>query len=264
MKRIAIVYNNFVKNSYELALKMQKLLKEHSFEAETIKVEELKNQNFEFVFAIGGDGTLLKVAKFYSKFSLPVLGVNLGRLGFLAQTKENEIEEAISKILSNKINIEDRLMLQSNDFLALNDFVIKGATSSRTSKFNLSINDKFVCDYIADGLIIATPTGSTAYGLSAGGPVLSPKLNAIVIVPICPHTLTARPLVIPYDEKISISTCQDNTTFSVAADGEDLGFFTATIDIQKSKTTAKLALLRNDDFYSILRNKLNWGVSPKN
>lgn len=264
VKKFAIIYNKFIKNSYNVSLNTSKLLKDRGVYAELISSDGLKNENFDFIFVVGGDGTFLKIAKFYSKFNLPVFGINLGRLGFLSQAKESELELAIEKIIKKEINIEERLMLKSGKFLALNDFVVKGAITSRTSKFRLSVNETFVCDYIADGIIISTPTGSTAYGLSAGGPVLSPKLNSIVIVPICPHTLTARPLVIPGDEKISISTCCDNTTFSITADGEDVGEFSASIDISKAETTAKLALIKSEEFYSVLRNKLNWGVSPKN
>jgi len=216
------------------------------------------------VFVIGGDGTLLKAARFYAKEFTPVFGINLGRLGFLSQTKENELSESIEKILAGKYKIEDRLMLVSNDnVLALNDFVIRGSSTSRTARFYLKIDDKFVCDYLADGLIVSTPTGSTAYGLSAGGPVLSPSLNATTIIPICPHTLTARPLVIPSNEKITISTCDTCTSFVIVADGQDTYNVNSKIEIEKSKFSAKLALLDDNEFYSVLRNKLHWGLAPK-
>ena len=166
-------------------------------------------------------------------------------------------------ILENEFRIEERTMLESSNAIALNDFVIKGVATSRTSRFYLKINNKFVCDYLADGVIISTPTGSTAYGLSAGGPVISPNVKAFVIVPICPHTLTARPLVIPSDEDITITTSDNNCEYMIAADGQQVGTFTDSVSIKKSKFTAKLALLENDEFYSVLREKLHWGVSPK-
>lgn len=262
-KIFGIVYNPIVKNSSEVLQSLENLLTTKNLRFKKFTVDAM-NGGVDFVFVIGGDGTLLKAARFYSKESIPVFGINLGRLGFLSQTKESELSESVEKILSDKYKIEDRLMLVSGDGMpALNDFVIKGASASRTSRFYLSVNGKFVCDYMADGLIISTPTGSTAYGLSAGGPVLSPLLNAIVIVPICPHTLTARPLVIPSNEKITVSTCDSCTSFIVTADGQDSFNVTSKIDIEKSKFSAKLALLDDNEFYSVLRNKLHWGVAPK-
>ena len=159
------------------------------------------------------------------------------------------------------------LSAYGDNVLALNDIVIKGDTFSRTSKLFLYINGKVVCDYLADGIIISTPTGSTAYTLSAGGPVMVPGLDAIVIVPICAHTLTARPLVIPADEEIKITSCNTCSRLKMSADGQD------TIDIssddcvviKKSTTQAKLVILEKDgnDFYAILREKLQWGVAPE-
>lgn len=262
-KKLGIVYNPIVKNSSEVLQSLETLLTNKQLQYEKFTIDSMKF-GVDFVFVIGGDGTLLKAARFYSNEFTPVFGINLGRLGFLSQTKEVDLAQSVEKILNNKYKIEERLMLVSNDgALALNDFVIKGASSSRTSRFYLNIDGKFVCDYLADGLIVSTPTGSTAYGLSAGGPVLSPSLNAITIVPICPHTLTARPLVIPSSEKITISTCDACTSFIVIADGQDSYNVNSKIEIEKSKFSAKLALLDDNEFYSVLRNKLHWGVAPK-
>lgn len=262
-KKLGIVYNPIVKNTKEVLQSLKDLLSAKNLHFEEFTIDTLKS-GVDFVFVIGGDGTLLKTARFYAKEFTPVFGINLGRLGFLSQTQESDLQNSVEKILNNKYKIEDRLMLVSNDgLLALNDFVIKGASTSRTSKFHLSIDGKFVCDYMADGLIISTPTGSTAYGLSAGGPVLSPNLNAIAIVPICPHTLTARPLVITSNEKITISTCDACSSFVVVADGQDSYNVNSKIDIEKAKFSAKLALLDDNEFYSVIRNKLHWGVAPK-
>ena len=155
-------------------------------------------------------------------------------------------------------------MLKSDKYQALNDFVIKGISKTRSAKFALKINEKFVCDYIADGLIVSTPTGSTAYGLSAGGPVLNPNLEAFVIVPICPHTLNARPIVIPTNEKITITSFEDDVNeFNLIIDGSEIVETDSSIIIEKSEFKANLALLENDEFYCVLRDKLNWGVAPK-
>ena len=145
------------------------------------------------------------------------------------------------------------------DKVALNDFVIKGCNQSRTSKFYLEINDKEVCNYVADGLIISTPTGSTAYGLSAGGPVVYPTMDAIVIVPICPHTLNARPLVIPAGEKVAVKTA--DSLLSVAIDGYETENCVDKITIEACEKKAVLAFLKNSSFYEVLRDKLHWGAS---
>ena len=152
-------------------------------------------------------------------------------------------------------------MLSSLDSVALNDFVIKGCDSSRTSKLYLEINGKEVCDYIADGLIISTPTGSTAYGLSAGGPVIYPTMDAISIVPICPHTLNARPLVVPVTEVITVKS--GDKLLSVSIDGYESKSCVEKITIKTAPQKAILAFLNKGRFYTVLRNKLHWGISPK-
>lgn len=263
LNKIGIVYNKKVDNAIGALESLESALSAHCANFESFNLDELQ-EGFDFIFVIGGDGTLLKAARFYSKFETPVFGINLGRLGFLSQAKECEIKRAVSDILQGNYKIENRLMLSSDKgSLALNDFVIKGSSASRTSKFSLSINDKFVCEYLADGLIISTPTGSTAYGLSAGGPVLSPSLDALAIVPICPHTLTARPLVIPSTEKITITTCEVCPSFIVVADGQNSYTVSSDITIRKSDKFAKLALLNDDEFYFVLRDKFHWGIAPK-
>jgi NAD+ kinase len=151
-------------------------------------------------------------------------------------------------------------MLTSGAYIALNDFVIKGCSHSRTSKFYLDINGKSVCDYIADGLIISTPTGSTAYCLSAGGPILNPKLDAIIVTPICPHTLNVRPLVIPASDVVTVKTGDKPLGISIDGIEQDCA---DKITIKATSFKANLAFLKNDGFYSVLRNKLHWGISPE-
>ncbi len=258
--RYAVAYNPNIEHSREARTALCSMLMEYGISADVLDIDNLKS-GYDFVFVIGGDGTILKSARFYAKYQTPVFGVNLGRLGFLSQSGVDDLECAVSKILNGEYIVEDRLMLASGEYSALNDFVVKSSVSGRTSRFSLKINEKTVCDYLADGIIVATPTGSTAYGLSAGGPVLVPGLQAIVIVPICPHTLTARPLVIPESEKISICI-NDGTAYCLYADGQEFSEFSNEIQIQKSQYKAKLALLERGGFYSLLNDKLHWGTSP--
>ena len=260
LKNFAICYNPEIVHSAEVKNSLKQILDLRGVKSEIVDIDALK-EGFDFVFVIGGDGTILKTARFYAKSKTPIFGINLGRLGFLSQSSKEDIEQSVDKILNGKFIIEDRIMLKSGQFTALNDFVVKGCDTGRTSRFSLKINDKFVCDYLADGIIVATPTGSTAYGLSAGGPVLSPELNAFVIVPICPHTLTARPIVVPDCEKITICT-DKQTKYVLSTDGQEFYEFSSEIEVSKSEFAAKLALLEDSEFYSILRNKLHWGLPP--
>ena len=264
--KVSIIYNEDVKESLELAINIKSLFEGEKIFADVTKSTQM-DDSADFAVTVGGDGTFLKTARFYAPKEVPILGVNLGRLGFLAQVNTNEIKSAIKQITKGQYKIEKRMMLSSKNNLALNDIVIKGDSFSRTSKLFLSINDKVVCDYLADGIIIATPTGSTAYTLSAGGPVVYPKLDAIIIVPICPHTLNARPLVIPASDKIKITSCKTCNKLKMSADGQSTIDIDKNdyIEIEKSKYCANMVILENDTkgFYSILREKLQWGVAPE-
>lgn len=260
MKNFAICYNKEICHSVEVKNKLADILTEKKLKTDILDIDCLK-EGSDFVFVIGGDGTILKAARFFAKYQTPIFGINLGRLGFLSQASKEDLEISVNKILAGKFVVQDRIMLQSGDYCALNDFVIKGCDFGRTARFSLKINDKFVCDYLADGIIVSTPTGSTAYGLSAGGPVLTPSLNAFVIVPVCPHTLTARPIVIPDSEKITICT-DKSSKYVLSTDGQELYEFASEVDIKKSDYNAKLALLEDTEFYSVLRNKLYWSILP--
>lgn len=260
-KRYAIVYNNEIADSVNIRNELEDLLCKNSVMADSFDIFNMKS-GYDFIFVIGGDGTILKASRFYAKTAAPVFGVNLGRLGFLSQCSAENIEFVVKKILKGEYSVENRIMLKYQNNTALNDFVIKSSMSGRTSRFSLKINDKKVCDYLADGIIISTPTGSTAYGLSAGGPVMAPCLDAFVIVPICPHTLTARPLVVPDSEKITISAAEPSSSYFFSADGQEFLEVKSEINVEKADYPVKLALLDGAEFYSVLRDKLHWGISP--
>jgi len=254
LKNCAIIYNSEIPSSKDTAFDVQKCLNTKS---EILEINELK-QGFDIAFAIGGDGTILKAARFFSK--TPIFGLNLGRLGFLSQASKEDFSKTLEKIRNDDFRIETRLMLETEGKTALNDFVIKSKDFGRAAKFQLKIEGEIVCDYLADGIIVSTPTGSTAYNLSAGGPVLSPDLDAIIITPICPHTLNARPLVIPANEKISISAPENE--FILSVDGQGNYTVKNEISIKKSSTSAKLLILNDSKFYTVLKNKLHWGTPP--
>ncbi len=258
--KLNLIYNKFIPNYQNSLEVIEKELISYNIDFKTQELSGMENYG-DFTFVIGGDGTLLRCAKYYSEYETPVMGINTGRLGFLSQSGTDEIKSVIEAVLENRYGVQNRMMLKSNEYKALNDFVIKGCISGRTSGFYLEINNKFVCDYVADGIIISTPTGSTAYGLSAGGPVLSPDMDAIVIVPICPHTLNARPIVVPSGETISVKTSDE--LLSVCIDGFVTTKCVDKVVIKKYEKKAKLAFLDNNNFYTVLRDKLHWGISPE-
>lgn len=281
LSNIGIIYNSEHENAIFVAEKIKNSIKKYRLKSQLIELNP-KQKNFSsnlksdisFAVVIGGDGTILSAARFYSEYDTPILGINTGRLGFLSQLNPDDIDFGVEKIVKGQFKIEERLMLnaysengkQSRNFKALNDIVIKGGALSRTTELFLYINKNHVCDYIADGLIISTPTGSTAYTLSAGGPVVVPQLDAIVIVPICAHSLTTRPLVIPADSEITIKIKTDSESIYMTADGQENLELSSSdkIQIAQNCKKAKLVLLGGNasGFYCILREKLHWGISP--
>ena len=258
-KKIGIIYNPEIQNSKETAEKFLNKLQN----AKLFSINELKN-DIDLAIAIGGDGSFLKVARFYSEFDIPILGINMGRLGYLAQVKPDEIDDVIKKIRLNQYEIENRIMLRALNKTALNDIVVKGKTCSRTATLDLYINNKLLCSYVSDGLIVSTPTGSTAYSLSAGGPIISPELNCFLIIPICPHTLNTRPVVIPISETITIKN-HENSKLNVSFDGQVDINIDNEIQIEKNNFKAKILILnqQKNKFYDILKEKLHWSLSPK-
>ena len=214
---------------------------------------------------IGGDGTILKCARKACKLDIPVFGFNMGRLGFLSQARLSESNDVIKKLQNGDFRIEERLMLtDSNGDVALNDIVLKSTDCMGTSQIELIINNKQVCSYLADGLIVSTPTGSTAYNLSAGGAVIAPEIECVTIVPICAHTLSARPIIISADETIEIKF-HSPSEFQIISDGKAVKTQKEKVIIKKYDKKAKLLLLNseNKEFYDVLRDKLNWGVAPR-
>lgn len=257
--KIAIIPNNKVSHSKEVLDRLILSLEKAELEYDVLDMNNLKS-GYDLVCAIGGDGTILKTSRFYAKHSTPVMGINLGRLGFLSLISPKDADNLGEIIKTKDYTLRERMMLKSLDCTALNDIVIRGHSSARTSKFDLYINDRHVSDYIADGIIVATPTGSTAYGLSAGGPILHPGVEAMVIVPICAHTMTARPLVVPADATIVVKSTDE--TLDMVCDGQTTVKELSEVKIIHDNNKATLAFPKNYKFYSVLRNKLHWGVSP--
>ncbi len=253
-----VIYKKTIKDADIYALEVAKKLNcAHS------SLDNLPD-SASLLVVLGGDGTILKCACHASKFDIPVFGFNMGRLGFLSQAGLFEREDVIEKLQKGEFRIEERLMLSDNSGnIALNDIVIKNTDCAGSARFELLINGKQVCAYLADGLIVATPTGSTAYNLSAGGAVIAPVIDCITIVPICAHTLSARPIVISADDTVEVKF-HTPSKLQIITDGRIAGVQNGGVIIKKHSKKAKLLLSNseNKDFYDVLRDKLHWGMAP--
>jgi len=224
----------------------------------------------DFLLALGGDGTMLSAARAVGNRNTPILGIHLGELGFLAEVTSNEMFDRLNMVESGNYGLQKRMVIKAEinngegpiTFFALNDFVIDRGKSHRMITLRLKSNERFVADYKADGLIIGTPTGSTAYSLSAGGPIIMPKLKAIVVVPISPHTLNLRPIVLPDDRILEISFPNDGVDkIAFAVDGQVNEYLDpqAKISIQKSPFDIQMIDFKDSNYFDILQRKMGWG-----
>jgi len=228
-------------------------------------------QHCDLTIAIGGDGTLLSASRALSGTDLPIVGINIGRLGFLADVTLAKLESQLSEILAGHFREDTRFLMHATIISdhkkhpvgkAMNDVVVHAHQSLHMIEFETYINGRFLNSQRADGLVIATPTGSTAYAMSAGGPILDVNLDALVLASVCPHTLSNRPLVVAASSIIDIVLSESNTTTAmVTCDGRPGHILQPgdTIRIERQTSTIKLLHLEDHDHYSILRAKLEWG-----
>jgi NAD+ kinase len=223
----------------------------------------------DLLVVLGGDGTLLSTARAVGDLGVPILGVNLGDLGFLTATTLEEMLPAVEAAVAGRMAIDERMMLAARlvrggatvgDYVALNDVVITKAAMSRIINLKVAVQGGHATAYRADGLIVATPTGSTAYCLSAGGPILFPTMDAVVLVPIASHTLTNRPIVLPATQRIDVTLMTDQEVM-LTVDGQ-VGVNLRehdTVQIEKAAARVRLVRFPRTDFFSVLRTKLKWG-----
>ena len=233
-----------------------------------------EGEDFEadMAFSIGGDGTFIKTSAKIGKKNIPIIGINAGRLGFLADIAGDEIEEAVKEILDGKYKIEDRTLLRLytkeklyKDFnYALNEIAVMKRDSSSMITIDAWANDVFINSYQADGLLISTSTGSTAYSMSVGGPIVVPQAPNFIITPIAPHSLNVRPIIIPDDWEIKLRVESRNNQFLIALDGRNNIFdYKTHLIIKKAGFTTKVVKRENNDFFDTLRSKLMWGMSER-
>jgi NAD+ kinase len=229
--------------------------------------------NVNYLFSIGGDGTLLKTITFVRDTNIPILGINTGRLGFLTSIVTEEIDSAINDILSKNFDLDTRTLLsletENNLFgdinYALNEITVQKKDTSSMVTIQVYLGDEFLNSYWADGLIISTPTGSTAYSLSCNGPIILPGSGNIIITPIAPHNLNVRPIVIPDDTELTLKIDGRTENFLVALDSRSLTVpMSIQLKIKKSDHQINLIRLKNYSFLNTLRTKLIWGLDKRN
>jgi len=237
--------------------------------ASLLSVDEISKA--DLVMSIGGDGTMLYASRLTREFGTPILGINRGRLGFLADVTPDELITSVDSVLQGNFTTDSRLLLEarlhreSGDEVvafALNDIVLQRRETGRMVDFETRVAGLYVNTHSGDGLIVATPTGSTAYALSCGGPIIEPQLDAVVIVPVCPHTLTDRPIVISADQSIEVSLLErDDTKAEITVDGFSMGSINPNDKLRISAANDRVTLVHPPgyDFYGILRSKLFWG-----
>jgi len=230
-------------------------------------------QGNDFLVSLGGDGTLLSATQAAGKHQIPILGINLGGLGFLTQLTVKDIESGLGRIKKGHFTTERRLALQAKKvkprqdevIFALNDIVLHKGEVAHLISFEIWVGKEFICSFTADGLIVSTPTGSTAYSLAAGGPIIHPQMEAIIVTPICPQTMATRPIIFSADEKLIVKLDKVRARSQVMVDGQS-GFplnKDDQVEIKRAPHQVTLVKFPEASFYGVLRQKLHWGLLPK-
>ncbi len=233
-------------------------------------VTEKNLNNLDWVIALGGDGTYLNAVKMLKGRHTPILGVNMGSLGFLTSVKSEDLYKAVQLTLQNKVEFRPRSQLHvtikrngkiRDEIIALNDAVIERGSSAHLINIAVYSQKLLVSDYKADALVIATPTGSTAYNLAAGGPILHPDVKAIVLTPVCPHALTSRPIIFPDDQQLSFRLLSKNKNASLVVDGTNCGELTVNDELFVTRHDVNHFIIRNPghNYFTLLREKLKFG-----
>ena len=252
-------FYKYLKNTFHLEYKIEGIIKDDNFDA-------------DMAISIGGDGTFLRTTSAIGKKNIPILGINAGRLGFLADVGEKDLEETFFDIFSGNYRIEYRSQLQLSTEhkeykgfnYALNEIAILKQDTASMITVHAHINGEYLTSYEADGLIVSTPTGSTAYSLSVGGPVMNPTASNFIITPIAPHTLSSRPLVVTDDCEICLEIESRSNSFLISLDGRS-NVFDAGVKLTIKKADFQLKVIKRvgTTFYDTLRTKLMWGVDPR-
>jgi len=253
-----------------ITTRIESQLKDHDFDYQLIESAD-DFVELDFILTLGGDGTIFSLARAVGDRGTPILGIHLGELGFLAEVVLEDMFTRLDEVVGGDYNIQKRMVIkcivnngtEPQTFYALNDIVVDRGKSHRLLNCELLANDNFVAKYKADGLIVATPTGSTAYSLASGGPIVIPTFGSMVVTPICPHTLTLRPIVFPDDQILEISFPEDGEKdMALAVDGQVNEYLesTAKVVIQKAPYKINMVNFTDSNYFNTLRTKLGWGV----
>lgn len=252
-------------------LKISDRLSDEVKKSEFLDIDELCKRS-DIIISIGGDGTMLSTAFSVLKYGNPILGLNFGKLGFLAEYDVSEIDVFLDDLKNGNYSVEDRIVLEGDilsdkpaKFYAINDIVIDKGGWPKMIEISLKVNNDYVSTFSADGLILSTPTGSTGYLLSTGGPVVSPKADVISLSPIAPHSLSMRPLVLASSHKIYVTVSSNHSSVQVNCDGDRVLSYPPpiTLAVYKSKYTIKLIRTDSNNYFKTLREKLFWGIDAR-
>ncbi len=275
MKKIIILGDKSKKKIRETIKELEPLFrkKSHLSIIDISDEEELGKVSADLAFVFGGDGTILSASRKLNGRQIPLIGVHLGKFGFLAELTSREISDSLDKIFAGEYVISPRMLLTCkvtrskqviNETLGLNDAVISGTSLSRLISIKLYVDEKIVTTYSSDGLIVSTPAGSTAHSLSAGGPIVTPDMEAFIITPICPHTLSNRPLVVSGDSKIEMEQISESKGVGLTVDGQI--YFDIKVGdrivIEKAENKLQLIDMQTRTFFDVLREKLDWRGQP--
>lgn len=267
-----IIYNKTKPNAKKLADDIGIWLKNNKCRVFVCDSHSVQPRKADFVLSVGGDGTMLKVIRTFSPLSVPVKGINLGSLGFLTDTDANEVYALLKDILKRGIKVEKRVLLSAEfvsggkkvKIIAANDCVIRSASESTLINVAVSIDKKSTTNYRCDGIIFATPTGSTAYSLAASGPIVLPNLPVFILTPICPHTLTQRPMILSGKNEVELKAGNKNNAgkILVSVDGQESFLMPNGAKVKLSLYKKHLKLIKNcsKSYFETLKTKLHWGV----
>ena len=282
MKRIGIIAKGNKPEAIQVVKELIGWLKDHKVECfvdsditKAVSHPALDKQEMagavEMVVVLGGDGTLLAAARSLQKKQVPILGVNLGGLGFLTEITLAELYPMLEAILRGEYKTDERLFLEArvwrkekvvDTFQVLNDVVINKGALARIIELKTSVDQEYLTTFRADGLIVSTPTGSTGYSLSAGGPIVYPSLQSIIITPICPHTMTNRPIIVPKEATITVTLCSADQEVFLTLDGQ-VGFkmeLRDRVEVKKGEGFVRLIKSPSRGYFEVLRQKLMWGA----
>jgi NAD+ kinase len=271
-QHVGLVYNADKPRARHEWLRLKRWLEAHKAKVIAAAKVTPAMKSAHFVIAVGGDGTVLSTARQVAAWGIPVLGVNVGRLGFLAATEVGAMFRTLSRGLAGECRIEVRTMLSVSGaaegkkfgpYLALNDCVIRSGPSGRVLQLQASVRHRALASYAGDGLIIATPTGSTAYNLAASGPILYPDLDVLLLCPICPHSLVQRPLVMPTFEVVEVEVLKPSPHAILCVDGHVAQTLRPgdRIVVRRAEEQARLLMDPDRTYYQVLQSKLKWGGS---